>query len=85
MRIREIFSVKISSHHPVLLECDSQSQIGEEKQQSDESPTESPIGANVQEQQQMVEAGRKRGVEETVRIGNAEEDFMEFDANYWQK
>ncbi len=79
MRIREIYSVK----SPVLLECDSQSQIGEEKQQSDESPTESPLGAKVQ--QQVVEAGRQRGLEETINIGNAEEHFMEFDENQWQK
>jgi hypothetical protein len=79
MRIRESFSV----NRPVLLETDSQSQVGEEKQQSDESPPELKLGANVQ--QHVVKAARHRGVEETIKIGNAEEDSMVFEENQWQK
>jgi hypothetical protein len=79
MRIRESFSV----NRPVLLETDSQSQVGEEKQQSDESPPELKLGANVQ--QHVVKAARRRGVEETIKIGNAEEDSMVFEENQWQK
>lgn len=79
MRIHESFSVK----RPVLLETDSQSQVGEEKQQSDESPTELKLGANLQ--QYEVKAGRQRGIEETIKIGNAEEGNMVFEENQWQK
>ena len=65
MRIHGHFSL----NNPVLLETDSQSQVGEEKQQSDESPPEFKLAANLK--QQVVEAGRERGAEETIKIGNA--------------
>jgi hypothetical protein len=41
------------------------------------------LGANVQ--QHVVKAARHRGVEETIKIGNAEEDSMVFEENQWQK
>ena len=46
LRLRESSSFSLNRPLAVLLETDSQSQVGEEKQQSDESPPESKIGAN---------------------------------------